>query len=71
MQEMGEASEQVCVRQLGMSPETAHSRRVRLPAHQLLITKQKLEKKIPGAPANEVPVHERKRQIYAQSITTQ
>jgi NADH dehydrogenase (ubiquinone) 1 alpha subcomplex subunit 8 len=54
-----------------MSPETAHSRRVRLPAHQLLITKQKLEKKIPGAPANEVPVHERKRQIYAQSITTQ
>jgi hypothetical protein len=37
----------------------------------LLTIKQKLEKKIPGAPANEVPVHERKRQIYAQSITTQ
>jgi hypothetical protein len=37
----------------------------------LLINEQKLEKKIPGAPANEVPVHERKRQIYAQSITTQ
>jgi len=32
---------------------------------------QKLEKKIPGAPVNEIPVHERKRQIYAHSITTQ
>ena len=36
-----------------------------------LTTLQKLEKKIPGAPENEVPVHERKRQIYAHSITTQ
>ena len=32
---------------------------------------QKLEKKIPGAPENEIPVHERKRQIYAHSVTTQ
>ena len=39
--------------------------------HDMLITLQKLEKKIPGAPENEVPVHERKRQIYAHSITTQ
>ena len=36
-----------------------------------LIPMQKLEKKIPGAPEHEVPVHERKRQIYAHSITTQ
>ncbi|EME47553.1 hypothetical protein DOTSEDRAFT_69488 [Dothistroma septosporum NZE10] len=28
----------------------------------------KLEKKIPGAPENETPVHLRKRQIYAHSI---
>jgi NADH dehydrogenase (ubiquinone) 1 alpha subcomplex subunit 8 len=40
-------------------------------AIDMLITLQKLEKKIPGAPENEVPVHERKRQIYAHSITTQ
>lgn len=40
-------------------------------ATDVLITLQKLEKKIPGAPENEVPVHERKRQIYAHSITTQ
>ena len=40
--------------------------------HQARLTPtQKLEKKIPGAPENEVPVHERKRQIYAHSITTQ
>lgn len=32
---------------------------------------QKLEKKIPGAPENEVPVHLRKRQIFAHSIATQ
>lgn len=32
---------------------------------------QKLEKKIPGAPANEVQVHERKRQIYAHSYASQ
>ena len=40
-------------------------------ATDVLTTSQKLEKKIPGAPENEVPVHERKRQIYAHSITTQ
>ena len=40
-------------------------------ATEVLTTLQKLEKKIPGAPENEVPVHERKRQIYAHSITTQ
>ena len=40
-------------------------------ATDVLIILQKLEKKIPGAPENEVPVHERKRQIYAHSITTQ
>jgi len=33
--------------------------------------KLKLEKKIPGAPANEVQVHERKRQIYAHSYASQ
>lgn len=32
---------------------------------------QSLEKKIPGAPENEVPVHLRKRQTFAHSITTQ
>ena len=40
-------------------------------ATAMLTISQKLEKKIPGAPENEVPVHERKRQIYAHSITTQ
>jgi NADH dehydrogenase (ubiquinone) 1 alpha subcomplex subunit 8 len=30
---------------------------------------QKLEKTIPGTPANELPVHERKRQTYAHHKT--
>ncbi|MCJ1340355.1 hypothetical protein MMC09_005649 [Bachmanniomyces sp. S44760] len=30
---------------------------------------QKLEKKIPGAPENETPVHLRKRQIYSQNYS--
>lgn len=72
MQEVREASQQVRVRQLGMLCCKAHLKldETRYATDMLTIL-QKLEKKIPGAPENEVPVHERKRQIYAHSITTQ
>ncbi|GIZ37100.1 hypothetical protein CKM354_000056300 [Cercospora kikuchii] len=36
--------------------------------NKCVFEKLNLEKKIPGAPENEVPVHLRKRQIYAHSI---
>lgn len=46
-------------------------RKFERPLNKCVFDNLKLEKKIPGAPENEVPVHERKRQIYAHSITTQ
>ncbi|KAM0713895.1 hypothetical protein Q7P37_010857 [Cladosporium fusiforme] len=46
-------------------------RKFERPLNKCVFDNLKLEKKIPGAPENETPVHERKRQIYAHSITTQ
>ncbi|CAK4033858.1 NADH-ubiquinone oxidoreductase kDa subunit [Lecanosticta acicola] len=43
-------------------------RGVERPLNKCVFDNLKLEKKIPGAPENETPVHLRKRQIYAHSI---
>ncbi|KAK0932922.1 ndufa8, NADH-ubiquinone oxidoreductase complex I 19kd subunit [Friedmanniomyces endolithicus] len=41
------------------------------PLNSCVFEKLNLEKKIPGVPENETPVHLRKRQIFAHSIMTQ
>ncbi|KAK5155599.1 ndufa8, NADH-ubiquinone oxidoreductase complex I 19kd subunit [Recurvomyces mirabilis] len=46
-------------------------RRWERPLNACVFEKLNIEKKIPGAPENETPVHLRKRQIFAHSITTQ
>ncbi|PSK45253.1 NADH-ubiquinone oxidoreductase 20.8 kDa subunit [Elsinoe australis] len=40
-------------------------RKVEKPLNQCVFEKLGLKKEIPGTPANEIPVHERKRQIFA------
>ncbi|KAK5107573.1 hypothetical protein LTR62_001016 [Meristemomyces frigidus] len=46
-------------------------RRWERPLNKCVFEKLNIEKKIPGAPENEVQVHLRKRQIFAHSMTTQ
>ncbi|WPH01096.1 NADH-ubiquinone oxidoreductase 20.8 kDa subunit [Acrodontium crateriforme] len=46
-------------------------RRWERPLNNCVFEKLNLEKKIPGAPEGETPVHLRKRQIFAHSIATQ
>lgn len=58
-------AEQLCIREAGELVLVRDCFRT------LTVYAQGLEKKIPGAPENEVQVHLRKRQIFADSIRDQ